>query len=92
MSNNNTYDRCLGHFVDVRLKEEDEFIKTVFVRTLDTCHGQIRRSFIYADVVPNGDEEEYLSIYSMNPDAFQKLPLPEDQIAEVRIGKKIIAY
>jgi hypothetical protein len=84
-----TFQRCLGHFVDVRLKEEDEFIKTVFVRTLDTVHGQIRRSFIYADVVPNGDEEEYLSLYTMNPDAFQKLPLPEDQIAEVKIGKKV---
>jgi hypothetical protein len=75
--------------VDVRLKEEDEFIKTVFVSTRDMIHGQIRRSFIYADIVPNGDEEEYLSIYSMNPDALQKMPLPEEQIAEVRIGKKI---
>ncbi len=89
MSNVNIYQRCLGHFVDVRLKEEDDFIKTVFVRTLDTCHGQIRRSIIYADIVPNGDEEEYLSMYSMNPDAFQKMPLPEEQIAEVKIGKKI---
>jgi hypothetical protein len=89
MDNGQLYQRYLGHFVDVRLKEEEEFIKTVFVRTVDTCHGQIRRSFIYADVVPNGDEEEYLNIYSMNPDAFQKLPLPADQIAEVRIGKKI---
>jgi hypothetical protein len=89
MDNLNTFQRCFGHFVDVRLKEEDEFIKTVFVRTVDTVHGQIRRSFIYADIVPNGDEEEYLSIFSMNPDALQKIPLPEEQIAEVRIGNKI---
>ena len=89
MSNLGTYQHCLGHFVDVRLKEEDDFIKTVFVRAVDTCHGQIRRSFIYADIVPNGDEEKYLSLYSINPDAFQKIPLPEEQIAEVKIGNKI---
>lgn len=89
MDNLNTYQRCIGHFVDVRLKEEDEFIKTVFVRTQDSVHGQIRRSFIYADIVPNGDEEEYLNVYSINPDAFQKMPLPADQIAEVKIGNKV---
>jgi hypothetical protein len=89
MDNLNPYQRYLGHFVDVRLKEEDEFIKTVFVRTMDTGHGQIRRSIIYADIVPDGDEEEYLSMYSRNPDAFQKIPLPEDQIAELKIGNKI---
>jgi hypothetical protein len=89
MEDSNLYKQYLGHFVDVRLKEEDEFIKTVFVRSCCTEHGQIRRAFIYADIVPDGDEEEYLSKHAIDPDAFQKLPLPEEQIAEVKVGNKI---
>jgi hypothetical protein len=83
------YNQCQGHFVDVRLKEEDEFFKTVFVRTLTTDHGLISRSFIYADLVPGGNEEEYLRTHAENPDAFQKIPLPEGQIAEVKVGKRV---
>jgi hypothetical protein len=79
----------MGHFVDVRLKEEDEFIKTVFVRTVNTDHGQIRRSYIYADIVPDGNEEQYLNMCAVDPNAFQQIPLPEDQIAEVKIGNKV---
>ena len=89
MGHANLYERCLGHFVDVRLKEEDEFIKTVFVRTWNSDHGQISRSFIYADIVPEGNEDEYLDIYMKDPLAFQRIPLPESQIAEVKIGNKI---
>jgi hypothetical protein len=83
------FERYHGHFVDVRMVDEEEFIKTVFQQSKTIDHGQITRPFILADIVPDGDENEYVRKYAENPDSFQKIPLSESQVAEVKVGNKI---
>ena len=83
------YNRCQGHFVDVRLMEENEFIKTVFTSSRTVDHGHITRSFIYADIVPDGNEEAYLRTCAENPAALQKIPIIEGEIAELRVGNRV---
>ena len=59
------------------------------MRTVNTDHGQISAHILYADIVPDGNEEQYLNMCAVD-----RMPSTNtsswDQIAEVKIGNKSI--
>jgi|SRR5450432_470758 hypothetical protein len=84
------FSRYSGQFIDVKLKGSTSFKKMVFYfLKYETSNGKRIPSFIDADLVPNNDEEEYLSKYISNRKGIKQIPISEGQIEEVRPGRRL---
>jgi len=78
------FSRYSGHFVDVKLKGKENFIKVVFWYKVG-----LPATYIDADIVENGDEEEYISKYITQRDTIKKISIGEGQILKLNPGRRL---
>ena len=85
MTNEDLFSKYGGRFMNLKLKGKDEFIKVVFQYKVNPPPN----NYIDADVVADGNEEEYLSKYITFSNKFKKIQITASQIEKFEIGNKL---
>jgi hypothetical protein len=82
------FDMYRGKFLEVKLKYNDLYIKVVFkLINADIIMDVPRYTYIDADIVPDGDEEKYLSEYLTVRQP--RVSIGEYQIEDLRDGNRL---
>lgn len=82
------FDKYRGHFLEVKLKYNDLYIKVVFkLINADIIKDVPRYTYIDADIVTDGDEERYLSEYLTVRQP--RVSIGEYQIEDLRDGNRL---